>query len=206
MKKRIVLVDDHVALRQMLSRMLTLEKDYDVVGEGGTGFEALEICQRTQPDLMILDLGLPELCGTEVLRRVRGVSHDLRVLIYSGLPNQIQVVEALKLRPHGFVDKTEPWATLREALRVIAMGGAYFTARASGLLNTARDGECHHLTRREHEVLQLVAESRSTKEIASRLGLAVKTVEHHRERLKQKLHLHDVAGLTRYAVRTGVVA
>lgn len=206
MKTRVVLVDDHVSLRQMLAAILIREDEYEVVGQAGSGLEALRVCREVPHELVILDLLLPELCGMQVLRRLRAELPRTRVIIYSGTLNQMQIVQTLRLRPHGFVEKTDSLQTLREALRAVAAGRAYFSRFASSLLADVQDAIFLDLTHREQEVLQLVAESRSSKEIAARLGLAVKTVENHRAHLMEKLHLHDVAALTRYALRTGLVS
>jgi len=205
MKKRVLIVDDHAAVRHMLAAVLTREPEYDVVGEAGSGLRALELCGRLSPDVVVLDLVLPELCGIEVLRRLHEDKARSRVLIFSGSLNQVQIVQALKCHPHGFVEKSDTLQTFREALRAVAGGGVYLTAYASALLADVRSQDSLDLTRREQEILQLVAESRSSKEIAARLGIAVKTVENHRAHVMDKLHLHDVAALTRYAVRTGLV-
>ena len=206
MKKRLMIVDDHVALRQLLGLLLTRDGGYEVTAEAGTGLEALKICAERKAQLLILDLALPELCGLEVLRRVREDYPAMRVLLYSGTSNQIQIVQALKLRPHGFVGKMESLETLQEALRAVANGSCYFTRFASALFSDVMADESLVLTRREEEVLQFVAQGWSSKEIAGRLGIAVKTVENHRAHLRDKLHLHDIAALTRFAIRRGLVS
>ena len=206
MKKRVLIVDDHAAVRHMLAAVLTRETGYDVVGEAGTGLRALEMCGRLTPDVVVLDLVLPELCGLQVLRRLREDKARSRVLIFSGTANQALIVQALKCHPHGFVEKSDTLQTFWEALRAVAAGGIYLSPYASALLGDARSDDSLDLTRREQEILQLVAESRSSKEIAARLGIALKTVENHRAHLMAKLHLHDIAALTRYAVRNGLVS
>lgn len=206
MKTRVVLVDDHAGLREMLAAILMRDGEYEIAGQAGSGLEALQICHGVAHEVIILDLCLPELCGVEVLRRLRAELPQSRVLIYSGTVNQLQVIQTLRLRPHGFVEKCDSLENLREGLRAVASGRCFFSRFASLLMIEAHHAEEMHLTRREREVLQLVAESRSSKEIAVRLGLAVKTVENHRAHLMDKLHLHDVAALTRYAVRTGMVS
>lgn len=208
MKTNVVLVDDHSSVRQMLALVLESDGGFAVVGQARTGFEALKVCARMKPRLVILDLGLPELNGLEVLRRLRAESREVRVLVYSGVENREIILETLRERPHGFVHKRDALATLREALRTVTAGGSFLTPFATGLLDAAR-GEAsatQALTERERAVLQMVAEGMSNKEMAGRLGIAPKTVEHHRATLMVKLDLHDVARLTRYALRTGVVS
>jgi DNA-binding NarL/FixJ family response regulator len=209
MKKRLVLVDGHVGVREMMARLLAEEAqphlEYEVVGESASGLEALEVCRRRLPDIVVLDLALPELNGAEVIRRLRRELPLVRVLIYAGTMNQLQIVDALRSRPHGFVHKSDPLQIFREALRIVTGGGMYFTAYAVPLFDEAnRNGEMH-LTEREAEVLQIIAESHTTKEIAQRLRLSTKTIETHRHRLLEKLHVRDAIGLTRYALRSGLV-
>jgi DNA-binding NarL/FixJ family response regulator len=208
MKKRIVIVDDHASIRDMLACILKREENYEIVGEAGSGLKALQICADMRPDLLILDLVLPELTGTEVMRRMTEAHPSVRVLIYSGTLSQSLVIEALKCRPHGFVDKSDTLQSLREAITTVAFGGSYFTKFAATFMNQPASG-CEletGLTEREREVLQLVAEGRSSKEISVKLGVSCKTVENHRAHVMDKLHIHDVAGLTRYALRHGIVA
>ena len=207
MKKRIVIVDDHASVRDMLACILRREPAYEIVGEAGTGMKALEICASQQPDLMILDLVLPELSGTEVMRRL-GLLHPLlRVLVYSGTFNHALVIEALRCKPHGFVEKSDTLDTLRQAISTVASGGSYFTQYAADFFKSAHTVPCEtcDLTAREREILQLVAEGQSNKDISRRLGVANKTVENHRAHLMGKLHIHDIASLTRYAVRHGII-
>ena len=207
MKKRIVIVDDHASVRDMLACILRREPDYEVVGEAGTGMKALEVCEDQRPDLMILDLVLPELSGTEVMRRLGPGNPLLRVLVYSGTFNHALVIEALRCKPHGFVEKSDTLDTLRQAISTVASGGSYFTQYAAGFFKSAHAAPCEEcdLTAREREILQLVAEGQSNKDISRRLGVANKTVENHRAHLMGKLHIHDIASLTRYAVRHGII-
>jgi DNA-binding NarL/FixJ family response regulator len=208
MKKRIVIVDDHASVRDMLCFILKREPNFEIVGEAGSGLQALQVCADVRPDLMILDLILPELTGTEVIRRMSEAHPAVRVLIYSGTFNQSLIIEALKCRPHGFVDKSETLQSLRDAIATVASGGSYFTKFAATFMSHPSSG-CElesGLTGREREVLQLVAEGRSSKEISTKLGVSCKTVENHRAHVMEKLHIHDVAGLTRYALRHGIVA
>jgi DNA-binding NarL/FixJ family response regulator len=207
MNTNVVLVDDYCSVRQMLALVLEREGGYAVVGEARTGFEALKVCARVRPRLVILDLALPELNGLEVLRHLWMDSREVRVLVYSGVENRELILETLRERPHGFVHKRDELLTLREALRTVTAGGSFLTPFATELLDAARGtGPVRPvLTVRERAVLQMVAEGMSNKAMADRLGIAAKTVEHHRATLMEKLDLHDVARLTRYAVRLGMV-
>jgi DNA-binding NarL/FixJ family response regulator len=207
MKTPVVLVDDHLSLRQMLIRVLEADGTFEVVGHAGSGVEGLKLCRQLQPKVIILDLMLPELSGVELLTTLREERRDARFLVYSGTLNQSLVLSALRARPHGFVHKEDSLTTLMDALRAVANGGTYLTSFATQLAESI--GSCEspldRLSNREREVLQLVAEGCSSKAIASRLSIANKTVEHHRTSLMQKLGLHDIASLTRLAVREGLV-
>ena len=207
MKTRVVVVDDHVSVRQMLGVVLEREGLYEVVGEAGTGFEALKVCRKMKPRLIILDLVLPELSGVEVLRTLRAEMRDARIMVYSGTLSRALIVEALQARPHGFVHKTDALPTFCEALRAVSGGCSYFTPFATKFMDEERgvSATASVLTERERAVLQMVAEGRSNKEMAERLVLSAKTVEHHRAHVMEKLGVRDVAGLTRVAIRQGLV-
>jgi DNA-binding NarL/FixJ family response regulator len=207
MTKRLVLIDNHVAVRQMLAVVLLGEAGYQIAGEAASGLEGLALCRQCRPDVAIVDLLLPGLCGSELARLLREEKSHTRVLIFTGVIDRERLLRAIQCKPHGFIEKSAPLAVLREGIRVLANGGRYFTRFASDLLE-ASDGnaECQqHLTEREVEVVQMVAESCSSKEIATRLGIAAKTVEHYRANIMQKLGARDVAALTRYAVKRGLV-
>ena len=208
MKKRVVIIDDHTSVREMLALLLSRDGTYEVVGQAESGRAALALCRKTRPDIVILDLVLPEINGSEVLRHLRGNTPSPRVLIYSGTSNRTLVLEALRCQPHGFVEKGDSFTTLRQALDAVSAGCTYFSAFATGMLRSLpgpAEREKTALSSREREVLQMIAEGLSSKEISSRLSVAVRTVENHRANLMQKLHLHSIAGLTRHAVREGMV-
>jgi DNA-binding NarL/FixJ family response regulator len=183
------------------------EAGYDVIGEAGSGLEAIKVCDACRPDLLILDLVLPCISGTEVLRRVRRELPRTRVLVFSGTCNAALIKEALRERPHGYVEKLEGLKTLKAAISTIAEGGCYFGATASHVLANGRgdNPSGSSLSPREREILQMIAEGRTSKQISCLLDVALKTVENHRANLMAKLNLHDVASLTRYAAGRGMV-
>ena len=208
MKIPVVLADDHVSIRQMLCCVLKIEGGYEVKGEAKTGLEALRVCREQRPRILIVDLMLPELCGAEVVRQLRGEDRDLRVLVYTGTMNADVTLTALRARPHAFVQKEDTLETLREALRAVASGASYLTPFATRVLDAAigrDDSTLGRLSPRESAVLQMIAEGLSTKEMAARLSIAPKTAEHHRAHVMEKLDIHDVASLTRFAVRHGLI-
>ncbi len=203
---RVMIADNQLSVRQMLGTMLRRQPGIAIVAETSGGLQAIEVCLRIRPDLLIMDLVLPELGGIEVLRRLRNVWPKLRVLIYSGDALQSTFLAALRSRPQGFVQKSDSLETVEEALRIVMGGGSYLTPFITNLLDVSLPDELRGLTAREREVVQMVAEGRSSKEIAGLLGVASRTVEHHRVHVRHKLGLRDVASLTRFAIRAGLIA
>lgn len=208
--KRLVIIEDQTAIREMLVEMLRLDPNYQLVGESGDGQSALSLCLDVKPDLLVLDAKLPGLNGVDLLRRlIKQVPH-VRVLVFSGHENPVLVREMLEVGAHGFVEKTAGLSEFKKGLGTVANGGTYFGPAIAGLLrdvvaNPGSSNSADFLTDREREILQLVAESHSTKEIAAKLDISVKTVDNHRTNLMRKLNLHDVASLTRYAVEVGLI-
>jgi len=208
--KRLVIIEDQTAIREMLAEILRLDSNYKLVGEAGDGQTALQVCFENKPDVVVLDAKLPGLTGVDILRRLTKKLPNLRVLAFSGHENPVLVREMLEAGAHGFVEKTAGLAEFKRGLEIVASGGTYFGPAIVALLRTvvANPGPSANsdfLTDREREILQLGAESHSTKEIASKLDISVKTVDNHRTNLMRKLNLHDVASLTRHALETGLI-
>jgi DNA-binding NarL/FixJ family response regulator len=207
---RLVIVEDQTAIREMLVEVLALDKNYKLVGQCGEGQAALQMCLELKPELLVLDAKLPGLNGAELLRRLTKRLPNLRVLVFSGHENPVVVREMLEAGAHGFVEKTAGFLEFKKGLATIADGGTYFgPAIASVLRNVVAHpetgGSPDFLTEREREILQLVAEGHSTKEIAVKLSISGKTVDNHRTNLMRKLNIHDVASLTRHALDRGLV-
>jgi DNA-binding NarL/FixJ family response regulator len=207
---RLLIIEDQTAIREMLVEILRLDVNYELVGECGDGQNAFALCVETKPDVIVLDAKLPGLNGVDVLRRLNKHFPRMRVLVFSGHENPVLVREMLEAGAHGFVEKTAGLFEFKKGLETVARGGTYFGPAVAGLLrnviaNPAASSTADFLTGREREILQLVAESNSTKEIASRLGISAKTVDNHRTNLMRKLNLHDVASLTRYALDIGLI-
>ncbi|HKB90374.1 MAG TPA: response regulator transcription factor [Opitutaceae bacterium] len=208
--KRVVIVEDQTAIREMLVEILRMDSSYEIAGESGDGQSALDMCLSLRPDLIILDAKLPGLNGVDLLRRLAKQLKETRVLVFSGYESPVLVREMLSAGAHGFVEKTAGLLELKKGLEVVANGGTYFGPAVTVLLrdvvaNPTATASPDFLTDREREVLQLVAESHSTKEIAAKLKISVKTVDNHRTNLMRKLNLHDVASLTRYAFEIGLI-
>ena len=208
--KRIVIVEEHTAIREMLAEILRLDSSYKIVGECGDGLQACTLLLEQKPDVLVLDARLPNVSGVDILRRIGKQLKGTRVLVFSAYETPALVREMLENGAHGFVEKTAGLAEFKKGLETVANGGTYFGPGVAALLrnvvanNNATTG-ADPLTEREREILKLVAESNSTKEIALKLGISVKTVDNHRTNLMRKLNLHDVASLTRYALEIGLV-
>jgi two-component system, LuxR family, secretion system response regulator SsrB len=205
MKNRIAIVDDYEAIRELLCRFLERLPDYEVVGQASTGLEAIRLFKNTSPNVAILDLGLPQLCGQEVILRARKDFSRIRILVFTGVSDNSMLANALRSGPDGIVHKSEPLEMLLFALRTVSVGGRFFSPKLSQLVDRSKLGSAQILSAREIEVMQSIAEGKSNKEIGSLLGVATKTVDNHRSRLMQKLGVHNAASLTRMAIQMGMV-
>ncbi len=207
--QRVVIVDDHNAVRELFRFQLCRSEPgrYEIVGEGGGGQEAVDVCLNTRPDLLVLDLMLPGLNGVEVLKRLLPKLPKLRVLFFSACVNIPLIVEALGYNAASFVGKPRSWHTVLEAVNLVAAGGRYYDPSVAHLAGrNGKQGTPGDLTPREREVAQLIAEGHSTKEIAGLLGVSAKTIDKHRTSMMDKLRLHDAVAVTRYAIRAGLVS
>lgn len=210
--QRVVIADDHCVVRDLFKFQLgRLEpRRYEIVGEAATGPEAIGVCLETRPDLVLMDMMMPGLNGVEVMRRVRPEMPRVQILFFSGSTREPMISEALAHGASGFVGKARPWQTVLEAIELVAQGGKYYDPAVAHLVDTRlrelNNEGFEHLTAREREVAQLIAEGGSTKEIASRLGVSAKTIDKHRTRMMEKLRLHDAVAVTRYAIRAGMVS
>ena len=208
MALRILLADDHQILRHSLRALLERE-GLEVVAEAEDGERAVEMAQSLRPDVAVLDLSMPRLNGIEAARTLTSAEGATRIVLLTVHCEEHYVRAALKAGIMGYVLKTQASADLLQAIREVAGGGLYLSPGVSravveafvGNRRTDRDA----LSPREREVLRLIAEGKSTKEVASVLGISVKTADSHRTRLMEKLDIHEVAGLTRYAIREGLV-
>jgi two-component system response regulator NreC len=204
---RILLADDHVMVRQGL-RALLEQAGMAVVGEASDGQEALQIAHTQQPDVAVLDIGMPRLNGLEAARRLRDALPQIKIILLTMHSEAPYVLEAMQAGAVGYVLKTQATRDLVQAIRDVLEGEVYLSSRVSRTVVTAylnrSDLPSDPLTSREREILQLIAEGETTKEIAWRLGLSTKTVESHRIKLMRKLDIHEMATLVRYAIRRGL--
>ena len=210
---RVVLADDHHLVRQALRALLGRLDDIEVVGEAGDGQEAVRQVQRLLPDVLVTDLAMPLLNGTQVAERICDLGLTTRVVILSIYSRGTLVREALRRGVVGYVLKRSVTEELLLAVRAAHRGDIYLSPTISRsvvgpLLRPRSVGEASdfaQLTRREREVLQLIAEGHTNRSIAEALSVSIKTVENHRAHLMSKLGIHDVAGLTRVAIKHGLV-
>jgi DNA-binding NarL/FixJ family response regulator len=211
---RVMLADDHSLFRAGIRALLEAIEGVEIVGEARDGHEALRLVAERKPEILLLDVALPELNGIEVTERLVREAPGTRVLMLSMFANEEYVLRSLRAGAAGYLLKDSTVLELESALRSVADGGSYLSPAVSGHVLAAyvrrvgQDGVPPEptLTPRQREVLQLIAEGHGTKEIADRLCLSAKTVETHRAQLMERLGIHDVAGLVRYAIRAGIIS
>ena len=210
---RVLLADDHTLVRTGIKTMLDGIEGITVVAEAGEGRQALELIEKHRPDIALLDISMPGLNGIEVAMRTAGVSPRTRVVILSMHTGEMYVARALKAGVAGYLLKDAAPDELSMALRAVMSGEVYLSPGISkqvvDILRRRTEGDPEPLegvTPRQREILQLIAEGHSMKEIAAMLDLSIKTVEGHRAQLMDRLDIHDVAGLVRFAISAGLVS
>lgn len=211
MKIRLILADDHQVVRQGLRAALEREPELEVVAEADNGRQAVELCREHRPDVVLMDARMPELNGTEATKRIMADNPSARVLALSMITSQPYVLRMLEAGARGFLPKNCGLDELVTAIRTVAAGNSYLSAEVTGLVidamkSNGKGDALQELTNREREVLQMVAEGSSNREISQRLGVSETTVDTHRRNLMRKLDLHNVAELTKFAVREGITA
>lgn len=208
-KIRILLADDHAVVRQGFSALLRAQPDMEVVGEAANGREAIERAKELQPDVVVMDVAMPELNGIEATRRLQDEAPRSRVLALSMHKDSVYVREILRAGARGYLLKDAIDTDLIAAVRAVARGDGYISPAVSdAVLSDYRKHVTNPidlLSSREREVLQMIAEGLVNKEIATRLNLSVYTVEAHRGRIMEKLNLHSTSELVRFALRNGLI-
>ena len=206
---RILLADDHELLRQGLRTLIEGQSDWQVCGEASTGREAVAKARELKPDIVVMDFTMPELNGMEATRQIRAALPRTQVLLLTMHESEELVREVLAAGARGYVLKSDAGRVLVDALKALADQKPYFTSKISALV---LEGYLNPITRenptltpREREIVQLVAEGRSTKELADRLGISPKTAETHRTNIMRKLNVHSVSEVVRYAIRNKLV-
>jgi two-component system, NarL family, response regulator NreC len=206
---RILLTDDHAVVRQGFKMILAAQPDMEIVGEAGNGREAIELAGRLKPDVVVMDVAMPELNGIEATRRIAESAPHARVLALSMHKDSVYVREVLRAGARGYLLKDSVAGDLVSAVRAVARGEGYLSP---GVSDAVLDDYRKHvtnpidlLTSREREVLQMLAEGKTNKEIASVLNLSVYTIDAHRGRIMEKLNLHSINDLVRFAVRNGLI-
>jgi DNA-binding NarL/FixJ family response regulator len=215
-RTRILIADDHEVVRKGLRSLLEQEQSLEVVGEASNGLEAVEKTAATRADVVVLDIGMPELNGLEATRAILKAAPRTEVLILTVYESEEVIREVLRAGARGYVLKSDAGRLLLTAVEAVAAHKPFFTSRVSELVlagflsgDTPRAEEelppGAPLTPREREVLQLLAGGKTNREVAAALGIGLKTVETHRMNLMAKLGLHSVVDLVRYAIRNGIV-
>src|SRR5262245_32246064 len=209
MSVRILLADDHEVMRQGLRALLEREH-FNVVGEAANGRDAIRQAETLKPDVVVVDLGMPELNGLDAGQQIIRASPNTKVIALTMHTEDSYVIASLRAGIKGYVLKSQAGADLVQAIRDVAHGLTYLspvisTAVVEACLGRRPETVSDRLSLREREVLQLVAEGRTTKEVARALNVSVKTADSHRTRIMRKLDIHDTASLVRYAIREGLI-
>jgi DNA-binding NarL/FixJ family response regulator len=211
----VLLAEDHQIVREGFRSLLEHERDIKVVGEAETGRQAVQLARKLRPAVVVMDIAMPLLNGLEATRQIRQALPDTKVLILSAHSDDAYVDQLIALGATGFLLKQTSSHNLAAAIREVQKGNTFFSPSISKRLNARNqkslDGgrnfkkKNNRLSSREMEVLQLIAEGQPNKQVAAELGVSFKTVDKHRQHLMAKLNIHDVAGLTRYAIAEGII-
>jgi len=214
-KVTILLADDHTVVREGLRQMLEQETEFEVIGEVADGRQTIALAMKLRPDVVLMDIAMPRLNGFEATRQVLKALPTAKVLMLSAHNDDAYVKNAIDSGAVGFLLKQSSARDVCRAIQEVQKGKTFFSpsiAKHFNRLNPLLPGPAgtinpnlSHLTSREMEVLQLIAEGKANKETAAELGIGIKTVEKHREHLMDKLDIHDTAGLTRYAISAGII-
>ena len=211
----VLLAEDHTIVRQGFRNLLELEDDFLVVGEAQDGRQAVVMAKKFRPAIVLMDIAMPRLNGLEATRQILKAVPDTKVLILSAHSDDAYVKNATESGAKGFLLKQTSSHVVCEAIRKVQKGSTFFSPSVAKRIHQSDDNppkrsgspqpQNSGLSSRELEVLQLIAEGKANKETAAELGISIKTVEKHREKVMSKLNIHDTAGLTRYAIGAGII-
>jgi DNA-binding NarL/FixJ family response regulator len=213
-KLRILLVDDHEMLRRGIRAILTERADWEICGEASNGRQAVEMAEKLRPDVVVMDLAMPELNGLEATRQIRRILPKAEVLVLTFDESEALVQEVIQAGARGYLLKNDVSHVLIHAVDSLSHHRPYFTSKAAEVLlgnfgpkkkHEVPPAEGNPLTPREREIVQLVAEGKSTKEVASLLGISAKTAENHRTNIMRKLRVKSATELVRYAIRNKMI-
>ncbi|MDB6125721.1 MAG: Two component transcriptional regulator, LuxR family [Pedosphaera sp.] len=215
LKTKVLLVDDHTVVRQGLRALLSGDPDIEIVAEASTGREAIAMAKKFSPDVIVMDIAMPLLNGLEATRQIVKHHPSAKVLVLSSYSDDDYVQKLTEAGAAGYLVKQSAANDLLHAIHEVHKGNAFFSpAIAKRLRDRVREGfasgqggkvKTTALTEREAEILQLIAEGQANKQMAAELGISIKTVEKHRQQVMNKLNIHQIAGLTRYAISKGVI-
>jgi DNA-binding NarL/FixJ family response regulator len=211
-KLKVMIADDHAVFREGLRSLLAQHPDMEVVGEAGDGLDAVRLAKELAPDLIVMDVTMPEISGIDATRQIVGSNQKVRILVLSMESDRSCVVAALKAGATGYLLKECAFAEVASAIRTVAAGETYLCPKMANLVikefvQQNSDGEDHtaeKLTQRERKVLEMLADGRNTKEIAFAFNVSLKTVDSQRNSIMKKLDLYSIASLTKYAIRNGI--
>lgn len=214
MATKVLLVDDHEIMREGMSALLRRYSEFEVVGQASDGRQALEMAEQLRPDIVILDVGMPNLNGIDAARQLLSSQPNVKIMALSTHSDGSVVAKMIRAGAAGYMLKESAFDELIEGLSALMKGKTFLCKKISrvvfseyvGLVTNPKAFKGDSLTKREREVLQLVAEGNTTKEIAEQLNLSTKTIDSHREHIMEKLGIRNIAGLTKYAIREGLTS
>lgn len=209
--KRVLMIEDQTIVRELVLSMLAEDPQYNVIGATAEGNAGIQLAEEHRPDILILDITLPDISGVEVLHRLRHSAPDLKILIFTGKEEKYIARGLMRDGVRGFIRKNSRLSELRQAMSTIASGGTWFNAEFNhALIGALKNRESKidqmaiTLTERERTIAILLAQSYSSKEVGTELNISTKTAENHRTNLMRKLGVHDVAGVIRFVIRQGL--
>jgi DNA-binding NarL/FixJ family response regulator len=217
-KISVLIADDHAIVRHGIVSLLSVSDEFEVIGEAENGREAVELALSKEPDVVLMDIGMPILNGLEATRQIKKGAPHVKVLVLSGYDNDEYILQVIQCGANGYILKTTVPEDLYAAIRSVKKGQAFFSPSVSRVIvenyvtrsttSTGRNEKTkpqHALTTREREILQLIAEGYLHQQISERLKISVRTVDTHRNNIMKKLDLHDTASLVTYAIKNGIV-